>query len=475
MKTRIIKGITWNVFQLFADQGFSMLVKIILARLLLPEHFGIIGMAIIFSGFFSAISDAGLGAALIRFKKEKLEDIHYQTVFWSSLVFSGLLYFILIFGITPFAVWFYKEAILSIILPVIGISLILNSFNIIPKIILSRELNFKSLSIVSITSNLFGGIIAIILAFLGAGVWSIILQGLISGFISIPIFWYFIDWKPKFNFSKEALKDILGFGLYETGLNMLGYFTRNIDYLIVGKLLGASLLGIYTMAFTITDIFRQQIMGILNKIMFPVYGIMQDDFSKIKKYYLKVIKFNTIFLLPFLLPLIICTKPLILIIFGEKWILAEFPIQAMAVASIIHGISGTTDSVFKGIGKVNITFKISLIKIFIITIPSFVVLIYFFGINGAAIAVIAHKSIGRIIHQYYMKKIICVSELDILNVLKEPFFASIIPIILLVLISSYVDIYAWEYYIIGIAVSIVIYMLSIYFMMKSEIGEIFKR
>jgi teichuronic acid exporter len=469
---KIISGAAWNSVQLLAGKGFSYLVNLILVKMLLPEHFGIIGMAIVFTGLISAIGDLGLAAALIQYKKDRLLDSHFVTAFWVSLIFNLTIFILLISIIGPFAAWFYGEPILRLVIPVISTSTFLSSLTLIHRIILTRELQFRKLSIIDLFSSIIAGTGAILLAITGAGVWSIAFQSVIMTVVSIPLLWFSNRWLPKLKFSKSALSDIIGFGIYDAVSRTFVYLTKNVDFLLIGKFLGAESVGYYAFAFTLTNLFRQQIMSVMNKIMFPVYGQLQDSLLTVKLYYLKVVRFNTLVIMPVMVILIALIEPIIKLIFGERWILATFPVQAMAIATIIHTIGGTTDSVFKGIGRIDLNVKLLLTRTTLISVPGLIIGLYFYGINGAAVAIIVSKVVTRFMYQSYMKKLIGVTEREILQSL-IPAFCGVIAT--LPVLGSYFLFLDQDNLLIllgVIALVCVSYLLTILMFIKSDIRQL---
>ncbi len=468
----ILTGTGWVSFQLMSSQGTRILVKLILARLLVPGYFGIVGMAVVFTGLFEAIGDLGLAAALTQFKKERLTRIHLDTAFWLSVLFSGLIFLILTFGIAPFAVWFYGEPSLQSVIPVLGLSVLLSPLSLIHRILLIRELNFKPLSLMDVGASFGSGIIAVLLALGGAGVWSIVSHNILSFALAVPVFWWVTPWRPRLNFSGKAFSEILGLGIYESLKRILLFLTKNFDYLVVGKLLGAEMLGFYTLAFIFTDTFRQRIMSILNKVMFPVYSRLENDMSAIKAYYLRVIKYNTLIITPIMLYLVFFADPLIPYLVGATWGPMIFPVRAMAVACIIHTIGGTTDSLLKGIGRFDLNFKVYLINTFLVTIPAFVIGINFWGINGAALAVVIYKISSRIIYQYYIRKYVRVYETDILRALIPAVTGWMGTIPIIVISYTFIPYYNMLIFIGASTAFFLFYFLAIYTFRRRELKYI---
>jgi O-antigen/teichoic acid export membrane protein len=412
---KIMAGALWNTVQLVTARGTSLLVKLVLTRLLLPKEFGIVGMAAIFIDVLGVLSDLGLAAALIQFKQQKTSRTHYDTAFWASLAFSGVIALSLAFLVGPFAAWFFGEPLLQTLIPILGLGTLLRSLGLIHRVLLTRDLNFKPIGIAETISAASAGVIAIALAVAGAGVWALVVQDLAYILISLPFLWRGARWRPGLRFSKSAFTEIFGVGSSDMFLRLITFFTKNIDYLLVGKLLGAELLGTYTLAFVLTDFFRQQVWAVFSNVMFPVYSQLQDDLVKVKDYYLRVIRYNSLVITALMLPLIYYSGFLVPALFGEPWLQAILPIRILALSAVLLTVGGTPETVLRGLGRFSLNLRLTLISVFFFAVPAFSIGIYFFGINGAALAVLTYQTLSRILYQLHMQKLIGVSAADILR------------------------------------------------------------
>ena len=412
MKEKVFAGTVWNTINLVATKSFQFLVQLLLTRMLTPEHYGLVGMAVVFTNIISVFSEMGVASALVRIPGHEVKDITLDTAFIASIAFNMLTYIIVAIGVGPLAAWFYDEPVLKQIIPVIGLSIIFNTLTQIPRVLFIRQLDFKRLSLIQIFPLIFAGLTSILMAYNGLGVWSLIANSLLGSLFSIPAFWSQIKWRPKIRFSKLELKEILAFGIFDSLQSGLITITKNIDYLIIGRLVGSGAVGYYNLAFVLTDAFRQQIMGIFASVMFPVYSKLQSDLPAIKRYYLAIVQVNTIIVSGIMVIFICFADDLIRLFFGVEWTLSAFPLQMMAIASIIHAIGGTSSGVLRGMGKAKIDFKLSSYNTFLVAIPGFLILTYFYGINGTSIAVVVQKISERLFYQFYLKEVIGLSMME---------------------------------------------------------------
>lgn len=312
LKGKVVSGVFWNFVMLGINKFFSFAIKLVLAKLLFPNQFGLIGMATVFTVFVQVFNDLGIGAALVQRKEENLREAHFHTAFWTGIVWSIMIYLLIAFVVAPLAAIFYKEPLLRSIIPVLSIGVLASPVNLVHRAQLTRQMNFKKLAFISNASTIFSGILALILAFLGAGVWSLVFNSVAAFLVAMPLFFRSTRWTPKLIWEKQAFKDVFGFGVYTTITHFINTLASNIDYLLIGKLLSASALGTYTLAFVLTDTFRNQLTTLLNKVMYPVYGKKQDDPVLLKKYYLKVVQYNSLVVYPIMVFLIVLGEPFVL-------------------------------------------------------------------------------------------------------------------------------------------------------------------
>ncbi|MEQ9441030.1 MAG: lipopolysaccharide biosynthesis protein [Cyclobacteriaceae bacterium] len=403
---KIASGVGWVSLSALGNQGFRLAVKLILARILLPEHYGLIGMAVVFTSFVKVISELGMGAALIQRSKRKLTEEYFHTAFWTNLTVSFIGFAIISIGLAPVAAWFYEEPILQQLVPVLAIPIILDSLYLIPKVQLTRELDFKPQAIIELTSVIIAGIISIVLATMGYGVWSLAFNGIIASGLSALLYFAWHKWYPRLVFSWEACRNLFGFGGYVLIEQIFVFFTSNIDYILIGKLIGSAALGIYTLAFILTDTFRKQIMGILNKVLFPAYSSIQHNAQAVRQYYLNVIRVNGIILFPVMTAFMVLAEPIILLGFGEEWRETIFPLRMLSIGVIIHAISGTSSTVMKSMGKAKLVTKLNILITVCVSVPAIAIGAYTYGINGVAVGVVVFKLIGYFIYQRYIHQVI---------------------------------------------------------------------
>jgi len=388
LNTELKSGILWSIIEVVVKRVFDFIVKLILARLLFPEEFGIVAMATVITSFVLVLSDVGIGSALIQRAKENLQPIHFYTAFWAGIFWSILLYAIVYFIVTPVAASFYEEDLLNQVIPILSLPLLLSSINSIHQAILKRELNFKKIAFIKNTASIIAGIGAILLALADAGIWALVFNSVLPFFIMIPLFFFTTKWFPKLKWDKKAFKEIFGFGIFTLGTALIVNISANIDYLIIGKVIGATALGAYTLAYMLTNLVKSQITSMLNRVMFPFYSKIQHDIEEIKEYYFKVVKYYSILIYPIMLYLIIFGDFIVVFFFGDKWVDTIFPMKILALSVLIEVLTNGYNLLFRSIGKPKLEMAIQLITLILIFIPSVIIGAYLNGIIGVSYAIL---------------------------------------------------------------------------------------
>ncbi len=465
LREKIVSGVLWNTVQMVINRSFSFVIKLVLARLLFPEQFGLVGMAAVFTSFVQVFNDLGIGAALVQRKDENLREAHFHTSFWAGVFWSIGLYLIIAFGVAPLAAIFYKEPMLRSIIPVLSIGVLSSPVNLVHNAQLTKAMDFKKLAFINNTSSIFSGILSLILAYLGAGVWSLVFNSVATILIAMPLYFKATGWVPKLIWEKQAFLDIFGFGIYTTGTNFFNNLINKLDYLLIGKLVSASALGAYTLAFVLTDIFRKELMNVMNQVMYPVYGKIQDDKKSIKNYYVNIVKYNSLVIYPIMMVFIILGGPIILNFFGDKWVDSIIPLKLLAGSVLFHMMINSNTSLIRGMGKARLEMKIQFWKAVLLYAPLLTAGIYFYGINGAAAAFLIIKFLSVFIVQIYMKRLIDYTFLDLINATKVPFVAALVSSGAVLLLQSALNIH----FIVAAVLLVGIYALMVYLIMGKEL------
>lgn len=311
------QGALWATVDRFGTMGIAFIVNLILARVLMPEDFGIMGMIAIFVAISQTLVEGGFTAALIQKKEPTQTD--YSTVFFWNTGLSVVLYLVL-FVSAPFIADFYHNALLSPVIRVIGLSLINNAITSILLTRLRKTLLFNTIATTNILAYVFSGSIAITLAYAGWGVWSLVAMQLATGLLATIIFSIITRWHPSFEFSKDAFRALFGFGGYILVANILQTACQNLQGLIIGRKFSATQMGYYSQAYKLDQVTSYSIPQIIVQVMYPVYSSIQDDKERLQAMLLMNVRVISFIIFPMLGLLIVTSEPIIGLLYGEKWL-----------------------------------------------------------------------------------------------------------------------------------------------------------
>lgn len=359
LKQKTISGMLWSGIGRIGTVGISFISNIVLAHLLMPDDFGCIGMLYVFIAISSIFISGGLGQALIQ--KKEPTHIDYTTVFYWNLVMSVIFYIILFFS-APAIARFYNIPLLKDVLRVQSLVLFIQSFAIVQSNQLQKQLRFKELSVRNIVSTLCGVIVAIIMAFMGYGVWSLVASALVTALVSVALLWKMSTWRPSLEFSFQSLKELFSFGGLMLLSSLVETIYTNLQSLIIGKFYSAKDLGYFTQAKKLEEVPTNSLSAIVNEVSFPVFSALQDDKEKLLAGVRKNIKAITYLNFPLMVLLMVIAHPLITLLYGVKWETAAPYFQILCVSSMIYTLNTLNTNVIKSLGKSTIYFIIQLTK-----------------------------------------------------------------------------------------------------------------
>lgn len=359
LKQQVVKGISWSFFDQITRQVLSVGITAVLARMLSPSDYGLVALAAIFTGFLSMFGDLSIGTALIQ--KKVIEDWEISTSFWICIA-TGVALATILCAIAPFAADYYEQPILTYLIVISALNFLITPICSIHKTLLTKKLQFNRMGQLNILFASFSAITSLTLAVSGLGVWSLVLGDLVANVLIIPIVWKFEKWRPKFIFDRSCFKYLFTFSSYILSSNVLFYFARNFDNMIVGKYLGAGVLGIYSMAYKLMMKPLQQISWSVTLVLFPTFSAIQDDIARIRAAYLKVVQGIALLTFPMMLGLMIVSREFILVMVGSKWEGVIEPLQVLCLVGAIQSIGTTFGSIFISLGRADLQFKTGLVS-----------------------------------------------------------------------------------------------------------------
>lgn len=421
IKQKTINGLKWSFIDSFANQGIQLIIGIILARLLEPEKFGLIGMLTIFISVSQVFIDSGFGQAIIR--KQDCKQIDLNTVFFFNLVMSIFLYFCLFFNARYVGLFFNQPALCQL-LKVLGVVLIINAFGLIQRTLVNKEVDFKLQSKISIISSIISGVLAIWMAAKGYGVWSLVYKSISMQLITTLLFWIFNSWRPSFDFSIKSLRKLFQFSSKLLASSLLDIIYRNIYYLIIGKYFSFTELGYYTRANEFQNIPSANLTQIINRVSYPIISTIQDDPEKIKAVYKKMIKGTMFLSFMLMFGLAACSKQVILLTIGEKWLPAAEFLQILCLSGVFYPLHALNLNVLVVKGHSDIFLKLEVIKKILI-VPTIIIGIHY-GIRIMLITMVINSIIAYFLNSKESGKLIGYSSWAQLKDIFPSFIISVI-------------------------------------------------
>lgn len=414
----VVKGLLWSSFEKLSVQTIQFIIGIILARLLNPSEYGIIGILLVFISFMQVFIDSGFSKALIQTKDKS--KIDYSTVFFTNGIISVFCFLILWFSSSLLAD-FYNNKALIIYSRVIGLVLFFNALYVIPNTILTIKLDFKALAKINFLANLISGIIAIILAYFDYGVWALIWQQVIRAIILVYLSWFFVRWKPLFVFSTDSFKRLFAFGSKLLYASLLGIIVNNFTNLFIAKLSSTKNLGYYTRGTQFTDVVYGTTSSVLDSVLLPVFSKSQNDLPLLVSYFKSFIRSVSLVIVPIFFMLAFISKPLVILVLTEKWLPVVPIMQVFCFARLITIIAGLNITVLYAIGRSDLVLKQQMLKIIIRVV--FLVLALKFGLFYIAIAELLSTIVHFFINTYYPGKIMKINSVIQLKEITPIFFA----------------------------------------------------
>lgn len=366
LKNKTLKGVSWSFIDNLAGSGITFLVGIILARLLSPEEFGIIGMITIFIAISNSIVDSGFSNALVR--KIDASNKDYNTTFIFNFGVSLFLY-LLLFISAPTISRFYNEPQLISITRIVGLVLICNALGIIQRTLLVKAVDFKTQAKISLIASSGSGVIGIGMAFYGYGVWSLVAQQVSRQFFNSLFLWIFNTWRPAIQFSVQSFKELFSFGSKLMISGIIDTTYQNIYYLIIGKFYTAGELGQYTRGEQFKNIFSSNLTAVVQRVSYPVLSSLQNDRERLIGAYRKVIKTTMMITFACMLGMAAIAKPMILILIGEKWLPAVVYLQIMCFAGMLYPLHAINLNMLQVKGRSDLFLKLEIYKKIIAIFP----------------------------------------------------------------------------------------------------------
>ena len=462
LKEKTAKGLGWGFVDNFVGTGITAVVSILLARILSPEEFGLVGMIAIFVSLGNSLMDSGFSGALIR--KKEASDRDLSTVFYTNLILSVIIYSALFFS-APAISEFLNNGQLTLILRILALSVVIMSFTQVQKVNFIRKIDFKTQAMISLAASVVSGVVSIWMALAGCGVWSLVVQQLSKQGVVSLLLWVFSTWKPSLTFSFASFKEMFSFGSKLLACSLISVIWNEIYSLVIGKMYNPIAVGYFTRAEKFKTMVTSNIGQVVQRVGYPVLSSIQDDSQRQVRVYRKVVRLTILLTSTLVLGLVGCADSMIQVLIGAKWLPASDYLRILGISGMFLPLILSSVNVFNANGKSNITLLLEIIKTALAVIP--VTLGILFDIQALLWGLVASTILSYLVHALFVSKEIA-----------YPFWRQLGDIIPFILISAVMsvcvhfvgmlDIAALPLLILQILAGFVIVLVSYEFLYKAE-------
>ena len=416
LKAKATRGLFWSSVDRFSSQGISFVFSIFLARILDISDYGIVAMIVVFMAVAQVFVDSGFSPALIR--KPDLNEEDKSTAFYFNIV-VGLACYGILFIVSPLIADFYDEPLLSPIIRVTGLSIVFNSLCVVQRALFTIAVDFKTQAIISLACTVISGIVGLVMAYNGYGVWALVAQSTISTFLNFVLLWLCSRWRPVTGFSKASFHYLFNFGSKLLASGLLDTLYNNAYPIVIGKFYNSAQLGLYSRAQGYASLPSSNITGVLQRVTFPVLSLMQNDDEKLANNYRRLLRMSAFVVFPLMIGLAAIADPLIRVLITSKWAGCIIYLQIICFGMMLYPIHALNLNLLQVKGRSDLFLRLEILKKIIgvcalcITIP--------FGITAMCIGLVAVSVVALYINTYYTGKLL---SLGFLIQIKDlvPFF-----------------------------------------------------
>lgn len=467
LRSKTVKGVVWSSIERFSTQGVQFLIMIIMARLLTPKDYGLIGMLAIFLAVAQSLIDSGFSQALIR--KQDRTDVDNSTVFYFNIVVSSALYLIL-FIAAPFVADFYNQPELTSVMRVVCLGVILNSLAVVQRALLTVRIDFKTQAKASLSAAVISGCIGIVLAYCGFGVWSLVVQQLLNLSVNTLLLWIFSKWRPIAVFSWKSFHELFAFGSKMLASGLLDTLYRNIYPIVIGKLFSASSLGHYTRAQQFSEFPSSNVTGIIQRVTYPILCGIQDETERLEAVYRKFLKLSAFIIFPLMIGMSAVACPFIDIALGKQWGFCGQLLQIICFAMMWYPIHAINLNLLQVKGRSDLFLRLEIIKkilgitVLCITAP--------FGLVVMCYGQIFNSIVALVINTYYTGKLINVGFIRQMKDLLPTLLLSLTMFGAILLVDGFIEVNMHRL-VIGVLVGIIVYASGSYIFKFKELQTLF--
>ena len=431
LKSEVISSLFWKTFERIGTQGIQFIVSIILARILLPDDYGVVSMLLVFTTIANVFIENGFSVSLVQ--KKIADEKDFSSVFYTSLLIASICYLIIYF-ITPYISDFYNMPQIIPLLRVLALVLFFGALNSVQNARISRNMEFRKLFFSSLGAIIVSGSTGIILAYLGYGPWALVWQQLSNAIATSIILWFTSGWKPKFIFSFKAIKNLFSYGWKILVSSLIDAIYINLNNLVIGKFFSSKTLGNYNKGDQFPKLIVTNVENSLSVVMLSAFSREQDSKEKLKKMLRKSIMMSAFFVFPMMLGLAAVSRNLVIVLLTEKWLGCVIYMQLLCIVYICRPYNSINSQVIKAVGKSGVFLKIEIAKKTLGILTLFLTVKY--GVYVMTLGQIFVAIISSIINTIPNKKLLGYGYFDQVRDVFPSFVISLIMFVVVLLIGQ---------------------------------------
>jgi PST family polysaccharide transporter len=348
LKQEAIKGVAWSALQTWGVRVISFVVMLILARLVLPESFGLIAYATVFTAFIQIFIDQGFSDAIVQFPN--LEREHLDTAFWISVI-TGTIFTVVGIAASGLIAKIFHEPKLIPVIQWLSLMFIVSALSSVQQALLRRKLAFKKLTTRSLIATFSSGIVAVSMAFLRFGVWSLVAKLLTDGVVNVIVLWKVSDWRPGFHVSAKHFKQLFSFGINIVGGDFVDFLSVHSDDFLIGYFLGSTALGYYSLAYNLLIVLTDLLVSVPNAVAFPLFSRIQNEPARLKSAFYEITQLQSVIAFPIFLGVLSVASEAVRVLYGDVWLTSVPVVQLLMLVGIVRSASFFYSSIFRSSGK----------------------------------------------------------------------------------------------------------------------------
>lgn len=466
LRKKTLYGMSWSFAENLSQQGIQFVIGVLIARVLSPSDYGMVGMLAIFTAISQTLINSGFSTAIVRKTDRTQTDL--STAFWFNMAVGLALYFILFLS-GPLIARFYNEPLLSDLIKVTALTLILNSLCIVQQALFTIKMDFKTQAKISVTASLVTGITGVAMAYNGFGVWSIVWPGVAGGAVRCVMLWVSSKWRPDKVFSKRSFRELFSFGSKLLVSGLIDTLYNNIYPIIIGKKFSATDLGYYSRADGYSQLPATTITGVLQRVTFPMLCEIQDDMARLENVYRRLLRLSAFVVFPAMTGLAAIAEPLIRFMITDKWLMCVPYLQILCFSLMWYPIHAINLNLLQVKGRSDLFLKLEIIKKMIGVLT--IIIAVPFGIIWMCIGRVITSILCLAVNTYYTGKLIHVGFIKQMGDLLPILLLSLFNGAIVLGITYFIDNMALQV-VIGLVTGIVVYIATAYLLKFKELDFI---